>query len=252
MKFAATINLAGIDDAGLSNKTDLADWVIIEYIADWYSAPKATKRADKVWINYKHLMAQVPILGIKSKSAVSARLHKLAELGLLVVEQDDDGRLFASLGQVAIDVRCFRVDRSPGREGVLENERGVRENEHTIENHDYEDLVPTVHSHFAAPKRPAVPVQAIIDLYHQILPFGSACRKLTAKRKAAISARWRSGDLPDLETWREYFERAAKSKFIRGEVAPTVGHRQFQVSLDYLIREDSYAKALENTGAFKW
>lgn len=142
MKFAATINLAGIDDAGLSSKTDLADWVIIEYIADWYTAPKATKRADKVWINYKHLMAQVPILGIKSKSAVSARLHRLAALGLLIVEQDDDGRLFASLGQAAIDVRCFRVDRSPDREVVHENERGVhenerggvRENEHTVDN----------------------------------------------------------------------------------------------------------------------
>ena len=109
-----------------------------------------------------------------------------------------------------------------------------------------------MHSHLAAPKRPAIPVQAITDLYHQILPFGSACRKITAKRKAAIEARWKSGDLPDLETWREYFERAAKSKFIRGEVPPSNGHRQFQVSIDYLIREDSYAKALENTGAFKW
>ena len=97
-----------------------------------------------------------------------------------------------------------------------------------------------------------IPCSEIVDLYHQILPFGSACRKITAKRKAAIEARWKSGDLPDLETWREYFERAAKSKFIRGEVPPTPGHRQFQVSIDYLIREDSYAKALENTGAFKW
>ena len=107
MKFAATINLAGIDDAGLSGKTDLTDWVIIEYIADWYTTPKATKRADKVWINYKHLMAQVPILGIKSKSAVSARLHKLAELGLLVVEQDDDGRLFAGLSTACENVMSY-------------------------------------------------------------------------------------------------------------------------------------------------
>ena len=142
MKFSATINLAGIDDAGLSDKTDLADWVILEYIADWYTVPKATKRADKVWINYRHLIAQIPIIGIKSKSAVSSRIHKLAALGLLIVEQDDDGRMFASLGQVAIDVRCFRVDRSPDREGVRENERGVRENErggvreneHTVDN----------------------------------------------------------------------------------------------------------------------
>ena len=143
MTFSATINLAGIDDAGLSDKTDLADWVILEYIADWYTVPKATKRADKVWINYRHLIDQIPIIGIKSKSAVSARIHKLAALGLLIVEQDDDGRMFASLGQVAIDVRCFRVDRSPDRPGVLENERAVLENErggvrldeHSIENH---------------------------------------------------------------------------------------------------------------------
>ena len=102
------------------------------------------------------------------------------------------------------------------------------------------------------PKKSAIPCQQVVDLYHEILPFGSACRKLTGKRKAAIEARWKSGDLPDLETWREYFERAAKAKFIRGEVPPGIGHRQFTVSLDYLIREDSYAKALENTGAFKW
>lgn len=105
-----------------------------------------------------------------------------------------------------------------------------------------------------APEKPAdpIPYQAIVDLYHAILPFGSACRKLTGKRKAAIVARWKSGDLPDLDTWREYFERAAKSKFIRGEVAPSIGHQQFRASIDFLIREDSYAKALENTGAFKW
>ncbi len=97
-----------------------------------------------------------------------------------------------------------------------------------------------------------VPYREILDLYHEHLPMGVPCRKLTSKRKAAIHARWKSGDLPDLDTWREYFERAAKSKFIRGEVPPSNGHQQFRVSIDFLIREDSYAKALENTGAFKW
>lgn len=115
-----------------------------------------------------------------------------------------------------------------------------------------EDISPSVISRLAAPSRPAIPMQEIVDLYHAILPMGISCRKLTAKRRAAITARWKSGDLPDLDTWRQYFERAAKSKFIRGEVAPSNGFKQFQVSLDYLIREDSYAKALENAGAFKW
>lgn len=115
-----------------------------------------------------------------------------------------------------------------------------------------EDVSPTVISRLAAPNRPAIPMQEIVDLYHAILPMGISCRKLTAKRRSAITARWKSGDLPDLDTWRQYFERAAKSKFIRGEVPPSNGFKQFQVSLDYLIREDSYAKALENAGAFKW
>lgn len=97
-----------------------------------------------------------------------------------------------------------------------------------------------------------VPYEQIVALYHEILPMGVRCKALTANRKSAIRARVRSGDLPDLDTWRQYFERAAKAKFIRGEVAPINGHKQFQVSIDYLIREDSYAKALENTGAFKW
>lgn len=100
--------------------------------------------------------------------------------------------------------------------------------------------------------RDKIPYAEIADLYHQILPFGSACRKLTAKRKTAIAARWNSGDLPDLETWREYFERAAKAKGIRNGIPAHDGFKAFQVSIDYLIREDSYAKALENTGAFKW
>lgn len=105
-----------------------------------------------------------------------------------------------------------------------------------------------------APEKPAdpIPYQSIVDLYHAILPMGERCKLLTAKRKAAIRARIRSGELPDVQTWREYFERAAKSKFIRGEVSPSIGHQQFRVSIDFLIREDSYAKALENTGAFKW
>lgn len=110
MKFTILINQSGIVDAGYSDKTDVSDWIIIEYIADWYTVPTATKRADKVWINYRHLMSELPMLGIKSKSAISARIHKMAALGLLHVEQDDEGRMFASLGQAAIDIHNAGVE----------------------------------------------------------------------------------------------------------------------------------------------
>ena len=129
MKYTALLNLAGIHDAGLSDKTDVVDWVIIEYIADWYTAPGVTRRGDKVWINYRHLIAELPLLGLKTKSSVSRRITNLSELGLLNIVHDQDGRLYASIGQAAIDARCFRQARLPESTGVYENQRGVDENE---------------------------------------------------------------------------------------------------------------------------
>ena len=134
MKYTATINLAGIHDAGLSDKTDVVDWVIIEYIADWYTTPKATKRDDKVWINYRHLIEELPLLGLKTKSSVSKRITKLASIGLLNIDRDHDGRMYASIGQAAIDARCSRSTRSPEPTGVDEFQQGVDESEHPIDN----------------------------------------------------------------------------------------------------------------------
>jgi hypothetical protein len=129
MKYTALLNLAGIDDAGLSDKTDVVDWVLIEYVADWYTAPNVTRRGDKVWINYKHLISELPLLGLKTKSAVSRRFTNLAGLGLLNIERDDEGRLYAAIGQAALDARCFRSTRLPESTGVYQNERGVDKNE---------------------------------------------------------------------------------------------------------------------------
>ena len=130
MKYSALINLAGIHDAGLSDKTDLSDWVIIDYILEWGASEKATKRGNKVWINYRHLIAQIPILGIKSKSAISARLKKLAGLGLLDIEHDEEGRIFASIGEIVLETKGYKANRSPNEHPVHENEHPVHENEH--------------------------------------------------------------------------------------------------------------------------
>ena len=107
MKYTALLNLAGIHDAGLSDKTDVVDWVIIEYIADWYTAPGVTRRDDKVWINYRHLIAELPLLGLKTKSAVSRRITNLSELGLLNIDHDDDGRVYAAISQSAKDTMSY-------------------------------------------------------------------------------------------------------------------------------------------------
>ena len=107
------------------------------------------------------------------------------------------------------------------------------------------DLVPTVHSRLASPKRPAVPVQAIIDAYHELLPMCPQVRKLTETRRRQIEARWRAGDLPDVETWRDYFEFCAQSKFLTGLAPAGPGQRPFVADLEWLSREGNYAKVYE-------
>ena len=102
-----------------------------------------------------------------------------------------------------------------------------------------------MHSHLAAPKRPAVPVSEIVDLYHQTLPMCPQVRKLTEARRKQLEARWRCGDLPDLDTWRSYFEFCAESKFLTGLTQPSNGHKHFVADLEWLSREGNYAKIYE-------
>ena len=105
MKVLSTINLASIHAAGLSQKTDLVDWVIIDYISDLLVNRSEMRRGETVFVNYHRLIAQVPILGIKSKSEAESRLHNLASIGLLNIDQGDDDGSFASIGVLAWEVR---------------------------------------------------------------------------------------------------------------------------------------------------
>lgn len=102
-----------------------------------------------------------------------------------------------------------------------------------------------IDSLLAAPKRPAIPVQDIIDSYHELLPMCPQVRKLTAARRAQIEARWRCGDLPDVETWRDYFAFVATSKFLTGLAPSGPGQRPFIADLEWLSKEANYAKVYE-------
>lgn len=63
MKFATTINHAGIASIQMQTKTDLVDWCLLDYIANFESFDKAKKLNGKVWINFKHLISEMPMLG---------------------------------------------------------------------------------------------------------------------------------------------------------------------------------------------
>ena len=97
----------------------------------------------------------------------------------------------------------------------------------------------------ASDKSKAIPYQKIIDLYHSLLPALPACRKLTAKRKAQIRARWVSGDIDDLEAWESYFNAVSRSDFLMGKTAPMNGRKPFLADLEWITNETNFTKIWE-------
>lgn len=115
MKFTLnSINQAGIVAAGLEDKTDVIDWVILDYIFDWKASPKALVLDDRVWISYSHLVKEMPLLGIKDKGAVSRRIKKLKELDLIDTFQcPKDMRLYAKTTAFYYEIIKFQASVAP-------------------------------------------------------------------------------------------------------------------------------------------
>lgn len=59
------------------------------------------------------------------------------------------------------------------------------------------------------------PFQQIVDMYHEICTSYPVLRKISANRKKAIAARWKEYG-QDLSIFRELFEKAEASPFLKG------------------------------------
>lgn len=95
-----------------------------------------------------------------------------------------------------------------------------------------------------APPDP-VPVQKIVDAYHESLPTLPRVAKLTTTRRGYIQQRWREGDLPDLETWGKFFGYVGESDFLMGRAQGTNGKPPFRADLEWLTKPANYAKIAE-------
>ena len=139
MKFATTINHAGIASIQMQTKTDLVDWCLLDYIANFESFEKAKKLNGKVWINFKHLISEMPMLGLNSKSSVSNRIKKLRVLGLLETSQDlTDQKLYAQTSELYKTAANFCAYTVLQEKPTVQTEKQtVPENEHKAVNNDY-------------------------------------------------------------------------------------------------------------------
>lgn len=110
------------------------------------------------------------------------------------------------------------------------------------------------------PDRLPCPVDAILALYHELLPDNPRCKVINAARKKSISSRWReasklqafpfSGGYTErtdgLAKWREFFAICAESPFLTGRTKPVDGRPPFIADIDFLFSPSGFVKTLEN------
>lgn len=99
----------------------------------------------------------------------------------------------------------------------------------------------------ASPSPPACPHEAIIALYHEILPMLPKVKAWGEPRRAMLRARWREDkSRQDLAWWRGYFARVAESDFLCGRCPPrSDGRPPFEADLEWLIKPANFVKVLE-------
>lgn len=90
-----------------------------------------------------------------------------------------------------------------------------------------------------------VPYQAIVNLYHETLPTLPQCKTLTPKRKGQIRQRHMNGMDKNLDNWRAFFEAVGRSPFLMGNTQPFGDRKPFRATLDWITKQDNYAKILE-------
>lgn len=88
---------------------------------------------------------------------------------------------------------------------------------------------------------PGVPVDQILNLYHEILPELPKVKIFTEARKAQIRERWKETDkTSDLEWWRRLFKYVRKCPHLMGQ-----NDRQWRADLEWITKLSNFTKIIE-------
>lgn len=99
-------------------------------------------------------------------------------------------------------------------------------------------------------KGPNCPHEAIIDLWHTLLPELPRIEEWNPTRRGHLNARWKSvgkrGVRRDnLKYWRDLFTYIRASDFLMGRIAPQAGRTQFRATLAWVVSSENFAKIVE-------
>lgn len=90
-----------------------------------------------------------------------------------------------------------------------------------------------------APAIEQTPHKEIVEMYHDICKSYPRLRNISENRKKAIAARWKEYK-HNLETFRELFERAEASSFLKGK-----NKKNWAADFNWLMNSENMAKVLE-------
>lgn len=94
--------------------------------------------------------------------------------------------------------------------------------------------------------KPNCPHQAIINLYHEILPMCPQVRIWTPTRADQLRARWNEDhERQNLDHWREFFEYVSRVDFLCGRSKPSGGGQRFVADLEWLTKLENFTKVIE-------
>lgn len=165
-----------------------------------------------------------------------------ADVGLMIVCRLPDDGLTSDYRMSVKIPNLLKYRDNHTRNLQVANKQDIEEDKE-VEVELEEDKKPM--SQQVKPVADKVPFDEIVNLYHKTLPKNPRIMMLNAKRKGQIAARWKSGVLPDLKTWEEYFNHVAESGFLMGHCDPAPGRKRFVADLEWITNESNFTKIAE-------
>ena len=249
------------------------------YPADWRkdsALQSCSLSAQGLWINLMCVMHECDRYGhlsVNDKPMTTAQISRISGIspkecqkildeleGAGVFSRLPDGMIFSRRMVKDENLRNVRADagRLGGNPALLKHKDNQEDNQTdnlsvkqspTPSSSSSSSLTSTTVAKSAPPPCPHL---EIIALYAKRLPAGRQPDPAlwNGPRAQHLQARWREKpERQNLEWWDRWFSFIAQSDFLTGKVAPTAGRKQFELSLDWIIKNENWVKIHE--GAYK-